>query len=44
MQGIDLAAIATERTRLRDMYLHTGADRRPTTARGVHHLALLCSW
>ena len=43
MQGIDLAAIETERTRLRDTYLHTGADRRPTTARGVHHLALLCS-
>jgi hypothetical protein len=39
----DLTALAAERTRLRATYLHTGAARPPTTARGVHHVALLCA-
>jgi catechol 2,3-dioxygenase-like lactoylglutathione lyase family enzyme len=41
--GIDLVAIATERERLRRTYLRQGADRAPTTARGVHHVAVLCA-
>jgi catechol 2,3-dioxygenase-like lactoylglutathione lyase family enzyme len=41
--SIDLDAIATERERLRRTYLHPGAERTPTTARGVHHVALLCA-
>src|SRR4029450_3037403 len=40
---IDLAAIATERERLRRTYLRQGADRAPTTACGVHHVAVLCT-
>jgi catechol 2,3-dioxygenase-like lactoylglutathione lyase family enzyme len=40
---IDLDAIGAERARLRAGYLKQGADRQPTTARGVHHVALLCT-
>jgi len=40
---IDLEAAAEERQRLRDLYLQPPARRAPSTARGVHHLALLCS-
>jgi catechol 2,3-dioxygenase-like lactoylglutathione lyase family enzyme len=40
---IDLEAIAAERARIRATYLRQGADRRPTSARGVHHVALLCA-
>ena len=43
MPEIDLTARAAERTRLRATYLRTGAERPPTTARGVHHVALLCT-
>jgi catechol 2,3-dioxygenase-like lactoylglutathione lyase family enzyme len=40
---IDLDALAQERTRIRDGYL-VPLDRRPaSTARGLHHTALLCS-
>jgi catechol 2,3-dioxygenase-like lactoylglutathione lyase family enzyme len=42
-QDIDLAAIEAERARIRMTYLREGADRAPTTARGVHHVALLCA-
>jgi catechol 2,3-dioxygenase-like lactoylglutathione lyase family enzyme len=42
MPELDLTAIAAERARLRNAYLRTGAERPPTTARGVHHVALLC--
>jgi catechol 2,3-dioxygenase-like lactoylglutathione lyase family enzyme len=42
-QDIDLAAIEAERARIRMTYLRQGADRAPTTARGVHHVALLCA-
>jgi catechol 2,3-dioxygenase-like lactoylglutathione lyase family enzyme len=43
MPELDLTALAAERARLRAAYLHTGAARTPTTARGVHHVALLCA-
>ena len=43
MPEIDLTASAAERTRLRATYLRTSAERPPTTARGVHHVALLCA-
>ncbi|MHA5047673.1 VOC family protein [Streptomyces sp. SD15] len=38
---LDLAAIEAERARIRDTYLTS--DRRPSSARGVHHVALLSS-
>jgi catechol 2,3-dioxygenase-like lactoylglutathione lyase family enzyme len=40
---IDLEAAAAERERLRSLYLQEPAGRPASTARGVHHLALLCS-
>ena len=40
---IDLEAKAAERERLRSLYLREPAARPPSVARGVHHLALLCS-
>jgi catechol 2,3-dioxygenase-like lactoylglutathione lyase family enzyme len=43
MPELDLTALATERARLRATYLRTGTARTPTTARGVHHVALLCT-
>ncbi|WP_055610863.1 VOC family protein [Streptomyces phaeochromogenes] len=36
---LDLTAIEAERARIRDVYL--AADRGPSSARGVHHVALL---
>jgi catechol 2,3-dioxygenase-like lactoylglutathione lyase family enzyme len=43
MPELDLTAFAAERARLRATYLRTGAPHTPTTARGVHHVALLCA-
>jgi catechol 2,3-dioxygenase-like lactoylglutathione lyase family enzyme len=40
---IDLEAAAAERERLRAAYLQEVGRRPTSTARGVHHLALLCS-
>lgn len=40
---IDLEAAAEERQRLRDTYLRAPAARPASTARGVHHTALICS-
>ena len=40
---IDLEGAAAERERLRAAYLRDPKSRPPSTARGVHHLALLCS-
>jgi catechol 2,3-dioxygenase-like lactoylglutathione lyase family enzyme len=40
---VDLGAAAAERERLRATYLQEQAARPTSTARGVHHLALLCS-
>jgi catechol 2,3-dioxygenase-like lactoylglutathione lyase family enzyme len=42
-QQIDLDAIAAERARIRATYLRPRAERQPTTARGVHHMAVLCA-
>jgi catechol 2,3-dioxygenase-like lactoylglutathione lyase family enzyme len=39
--GLDLASITAERDRLRSQYLR--ADRPASSARGVHHVALLSS-
>ena len=39
----DLQAAAAERERLRATYLQEPAERPTSTARGVHHVALLCS-
>src|SRR5215475_1918188 len=41
--SIDLPRIEAERERIRTAYLAAPGDRAPTTARGVHHLALLSS-
>jgi len=43
MPELDLTALAAERSRLRATYLRTEAARPPTTARGVHHVALFCA-
>jgi catechol 2,3-dioxygenase-like lactoylglutathione lyase family enzyme len=40
---IDLEARAAQRERLRAAYLKEPSARPPSTASGVHHLALLCS-
>src|SRR5829696_35389 len=37
------AANASERARLRETYLRTGADRPASAARGLHHTALISS-
>src|SRR5215469_719965 len=41
MTDIDLDAIAAKRARLAAEYIT--ADRPPTSARGIHHAALICS-
>ncbi len=41
--SIDLDHIEDERQRIRDTYLDASDQRPATTARGVHHLALLSS-
>jgi catechol 2,3-dioxygenase-like lactoylglutathione lyase family enzyme len=41
--SIDLESQAAERERLRDTYLREPSARPESVARGVHHLALLCS-
>ncbi|WP_327434243.1 MULTISPECIES: VOC family protein [unclassified Streptomyces] len=41
MGAVDLAAIEAERQRIRDAYLHQ--ERPASSARGVHHVALLSS-
>jgi catechol 2,3-dioxygenase-like lactoylglutathione lyase family enzyme len=43
MTDLDLAAIASERDRIRDTYLQEGDARAVSSARGLHHVALLCS-
>ena len=40
---IDLEAAAAERERLRSVYLQEPKTRSSSTARGVHHMALICS-
>jgi catechol 2,3-dioxygenase-like lactoylglutathione lyase family enzyme len=41
--AIDLAAIAAERERIKDDYLQEPPERPESSARGLHHFALLCS-
>jgi catechol 2,3-dioxygenase-like lactoylglutathione lyase family enzyme len=41
MTQLDLPAIERERDRIRSTYLR--ADRPPSSARGLHHTALICS-
>lgn len=43
MDEADLEAIDLQRSRLRDRYLRAAHDRPPSSARGVHHVAVLCS-
>ena len=43
MTDLDLTAIASERDRIRDTYLQEGDARAVSSARGLHHVALLCS-
>jgi catechol 2,3-dioxygenase-like lactoylglutathione lyase family enzyme len=40
---IDLEAIAAERVRIRNDYLREAPERPPSSARGLHHFALICS-
>ena len=40
---VDLEAAAAERDRLRAAYLGEARDRPVSTARGIHHVALICS-
>jgi catechol 2,3-dioxygenase-like lactoylglutathione lyase family enzyme len=41
--SIDLEAIAAERERIREDLLREAADRPESSARGLHHFALICS-
>jgi len=40
---LDLAAIADERERIRTAHLQPPESRGPSSARGLHHVALLCT-
>ncbi len=37
------ARLGAERDRIRSTYLHPRDDRPPSSARGAHHIALICS-
>src|SRR6185503_1901249 len=41
--ALDLEAIAAERVRIKNDYLREQPDRPESSARGLHHFALLCS-
>ena len=43
MTELDLAAIESERERIRTEYLRPAAERPGPSARGLHHVALLCA-
>jgi catechol 2,3-dioxygenase-like lactoylglutathione lyase family enzyme len=43
MTAIDLPAIEAERERIRATYLTPQEDRPPSSARGLHHAAVLCA-
>ena len=43
MTDLDLARIEAERERIRTTYLRSGTQRPTSSARGVHHVALLCA-
>ena len=42
MTEIDLAAIDSERDRIRDTFLIPAESRPPSSARGLHHFAVIC--
>ena len=41
MTDIDLDAIDAERARIRDAYLHPAESRPDSSARGLHHFAVV---
>ena len=41
-EGAELDAVRERRSALRDKYLRAAAERPATTARGIHHAALIC--
>ncbi len=41
MPAVDLSAVASERERIRRTHLRPPAERAPSTARGLHHTALV---
>jgi catechol 2,3-dioxygenase-like lactoylglutathione lyase family enzyme len=43
MTDIDLAAIEARRARVRQEHLRPAGERPPSSARGLHHAAVLCS-
>jgi catechol 2,3-dioxygenase-like lactoylglutathione lyase family enzyme len=43
MNDIDLAAIEERRARIREEHLRPAGERPPSSARGLHHAAVLCS-
>jgi len=43
MAEVDLAAIEVERDRIRTTHLRPAAERPSSSARGLHHVALLCA-
>jgi catechol 2,3-dioxygenase-like lactoylglutathione lyase family enzyme len=43
MTDIDLAAIEEQRGRIRTIHLRAADQRSPSSARGVHHVAVLCA-
>ena len=43
MTDIDLEAVASERDRIRAAHLRDSGDRPASTARGLHHTALISS-
>lgn len=43
MADLDLDRIAGERDRIRDTYLAPEADRPASSARGLHHVAIVCA-
>jgi catechol 2,3-dioxygenase-like lactoylglutathione lyase family enzyme len=43
MTDLDLASINAERERIRTVHLRATGDRPDSSARGLHHVALLCA-
>jgi catechol 2,3-dioxygenase-like lactoylglutathione lyase family enzyme len=43
MTELDLGAIGAERDRIRTTYLRSATERPGSSARGLHHMALLCA-
>ena len=43
VQGSELEALTVRRAELAEEYLQPSATRPPSTARGVHHVALICT-